>query len=213
MYVPEGIAYIEQEPSDSLDAIYNDGYLPYSGSKKALRVFYRARSARVRLKDFTLSSENRRIAKKFDGSFTKKRLQGPPPKDAVEFCLAYFRERHGPDAMPQERLEVIFAQVTNTIEYRQGDRVIGYVVSIEGETFGHYWYSFYDLSLARQSLGMWLMLDAIRDAQAQGKSFYYLGTVYGSNALYKANFTPLEWWDGQAWNTDTKLLRQLTHSD
>lgn len=213
MYVPAGIVYIEQEPGDSLESIYNSGYLPYSGSKDVLRVFYRARSARIRLNDFTLSSENRRIAKKFDGAFTKTRLEGPPPQEAIDFCLAYFKERHGPKAMPQARLEVIFQQVTHTTVYQQNGRIVGYVVSIEGERFGHYWYSFYDLSLARQSLGMWLMLDAIRDAQAQGKSYYYLGTVYGSNALYKANFEPLEWWDGHAWNADTTLLRERTHSD
>ncbi len=213
MYVPAGIEYIEKEPGDSLAELYASGYLPYSGSKEALNIFYRARSARVRLQGFTLSSENRRIAKKFDGSFTKTHLQGPPPSDAFDFCLTYFKERHGPDAMPRERLEVIFAQVTNTTVYRKGDMIVGYVVSIEGETFGHYWYSFYDLSLARQSLGMWIMLDAIRDAHAQGKEFYYLGTVYGSNALYKANFEPLEWWDGKSWNADIRLLRENTRSD
>lgn len=212
-YVPAGIVYIEKEPGDSLAAIYDAGYLPYSGSKNMLNIFYRARSARVRLKDFTLSSENRRIVKKFDGSFTKTYLQGPSPEDAVEFCLSYFKERHGENAMPRERLNVIFAQVTNTTVYYDGDKIVAYVVSIEGENFGHYWYSFYDLSLVRQSLGMWLMLDAIREAKARGKTFYYLGTVYNSNALYKVNFEPLEWWDGSEWNSDVKLLRERARSD
>lgn len=213
MYVPPGIAYIQKGADDSVADLYADGYLPYSGSKDVLNIFYRARSARVRLGDFSPSSENRRIAKKFDGAFTKTYLQGPPPSDAVDFCLSYFKERHGPDAMPRERLEVIFAQVTNTTVYRKDDTIVGYVVSIEGKDFGHYWYSFYDLSLARQSLGMWLMLDAIRDAKTQGKTHYYLGTVYGSNALYKANFEPLEWWDGSAWSDDTALLREKTRAD
>lgn len=213
MYVPSGIEYIEAEPGDSLEAIYDAGYLPYSGSKNALHIFYRARSARIRLKDFTLSSENRRIAKKFDGSFTKTHLQGPPPEDAMPFCLAYFKERHGPEAMPRERLEVIFAQVTHTTVYRRGEQVVGYVVSIEDGHMSHYWYSFYDLSLAKQSLGLWLMLDSIRDAQAAGRTHYYLGTVYGTKALYKANFEPLEWWSGNAWKSDLARLKELAKSD
>lgn len=213
MYVPSRITYIEQEPGDSLEGIYDQGYLPYSGSKDALRIFYRARSARVRLKDFTLSSENRRIAKKFDGVFTKVHLQGPPPGEAVDFCLSYFAERHGPGAMPRERLAVVFAQVTNTVVYRKGDETVGYVVSIEGENFGHYWYSFYDLSLAKQSLGLWLMLDALEEAKAQGKAYYYLGTVYGTKALYKTNFEPLEWWDGSTWSGDIKRLKTLAKTD
>lgn len=208
MYIPEGIAYIEREPGDSLAEIYALGYLPYSGSKNLKNIFYRARSARVRLQNFTLSSENRRIARKFDGQFDNMRLKGPPPEEAADFCLSYFKERHGPEAMPRERLEVIFAQVTDTTVYRTYGRTVAYVVSIEDQTFGHYWYSFYDLTLAKQSLGMWLMLDCIRNAKAQGKTYYYLGTVYGPNALYKANFQPLEWWDGDKWNENVKLLKE-----
>src|SRR5437870_4904348 len=77
----------------------------------------------------------------------------------------------------------------------------------------HYWYSFYDLALAKQSLGLWLMLDAVRDAQERGLTHYYLGTVYGEKALYKTNSEPLEWWDGKQWQSDVALLKERGRSD
>jgi arginyl-tRNA--protein-N-Asp/Glu arginylyltransferase len=212
MYVPEGIHYIEREETDILSQIYARGFLPYSGSKNLLNVFYNARSARVDLKNFELSSENRRIARKFDGTFSKEIHASAPPAEAYDFCLTYFAIRHGTSAMPRERLEVIFKQVTHTTVYRSGSQIVAYVVAIEDEAFGHYWYSFYDLALAKQSLGMWLMLDGIRDAKEGGKEYYYLGTVYGDKALYKTNFAPLEWWDGSAWSRDIPALKGLARS-
>ncbi|MES2203260.1 MAG: GNAT family N-acetyltransferase [Patescibacteria group bacterium] len=213
MYVPPGIEYIKREPADSAAAVYGSGYLPYSGTKNLLNVFYRARSARVVVPQFILTSENRRIAKKFDGIFSTSHIKGPPPREATEFCLSYFKERHGIDAMPRERLEIVFAQVTNTTIYRSKDMVVAYVVSIEDGECGHYWYSFYDTAYARQSLGMWLMLDCIRDAQARGLRHYYLGTVYGEKALYKTNFAPLEWWDGTEWSGDVAALKERARLD
>lgn len=205
----EDTTYIEREQGDLIKDLYAQGFLPYSGTKELHEVYYSARSARIVLHDFTLSSENRRIAKKFDGQFEKITLAGPPPQDAYDFCLSYFAERHGSKAMPRERLELIFSQVTNTTVYRSGLKIIAYVMTVEDTTLGHYWYSFYDLTYIRQSLGMWLMLDSIRTAKEAGKSYYYLGTVYGEKALYKTNFAPLEWWDGTKWSTDTAALKAL----
>ena len=64
--------YLEREKKDELSLIYEKGFLPYSGKEGVRDIFYMARSARLVLKDFELNSENRRIAKRFDGSFTKE---------------------------------------------------------------------------------------------------------------------------------------------
>ncbi len=210
--------YIEREEDDSLEALYAQGYLPYSSSKNIQNVFYSARSARVVLADFIPTSENRRIAKKFDGEFEKRRI---PAREFIAtnefytFVLAYFVARHGPEVMPRERLELIMGSglVTTVVEYRKSGAIVGYVLEVESGSLRHYWYSAYDLSLAQQSLGLWLMLDCIREAKAAGIAHYYLGTVYGPKSLYKANFEPLEWWDREKWNTDIKLLKERSRSD
>ena len=210
--------YCVVEHRDSLADVYGMGYLPYSGSSDAPNTLYMARSARVALKELEFTSENRRIAKKFDGKF--KRVAIPinefkATEDFYIFCLTYFAARHGKKAMPRARLEFIMASpfITHIVRYTQGEKLIGYVLMMrEGDT-EHYWFSFYDLALAKQSLGLWLMLDCIRDAKAAGLTHYYLGTVYGGKALYKTNFEPLEWWAGSSWSNDIKLLRERSRSD
>lgn len=210
--------YCEREESDSLTELYAAGYLPYSGSPDAKGIFYLARSARVLLKNFELTSENRRIAKKFDGEFKKKRIpfkEFQLDEKFYMFCLEYFKKRHGGQVMPRERLELILNSgiILTIVAYRSGQKIVAYVFEVADNAIGHYWYSFYDLSLVQQSLGMWLMLDCVRDAKARGLTHYYLGTVYGGKTLYKINFEPLEWWNGQRWSGDIKLLRERGRTD
>jgi arginyl-tRNA--protein-N-Asp/Glu arginylyltransferase len=210
--------YAQLEPGDSLAELYGLGYLPYSGARDIEHTLYMARSARVLLKKFCMTSENRRIAKKFDGRFTKERVpigQFNADEDFYAFCLAYFAERHGSRAMPRERLDFIMRSpfISHIIVYSQAGAIIGYAFELREGDSAHYWYSFYDLSFVRESLGLWLMLDCVRDAAEAGLEYYYLGTLYGEKALYKTNFEPLEWWSGQAWESDIKRLRERSRSD
>jgi arginyl-tRNA--protein-N-Asp/Glu arginylyltransferase len=204
--------YIEREEDDSLEAMYSSGYLPYSGAAGVQNIFYSARSARVVLPEFKLTSENRRIAKKFDGQFTKERIPKAnfaATEDFWRFCLTYFATKHGERAMPRARLETIMqSRLVNTVVvYKKDALPVAYVLEVEDGSMGHFWFSFYDLSYAKQSLGLWLMLDALRDAKERGLTHYYLGTVYGEKARYKLNFIPLQWWDQDNWNSDIKTLR------
>jgi arginyl-tRNA--protein-N-Asp/Glu arginylyltransferase len=204
----------QREDSDSLEKLYAQGYLPYSGAAGLQGVFYSARSARVALPGFSLSSENRRIAKKFDGQFTKEKIPAArfEPTDGFwSFCLDYFAQKHGKETMPRARLKTILGSglVSHVIVYKKGVAVAAYVLEVEEGSMGHFWFSFYDLAYAKQSLGLWLMLDCIRDAKARGLARYYLGTVYGEKARYKLNFKPIEWWDLAAWSTDIEKLKRL----
>lgn len=210
--------YCEREEGDSLEELYKAGYLPYSGSSDAKGIFYLARSARVVLPQFALTSESRRIAKKFDGMFQKERVSFSdfkPDEQFYTFCLEYFKKRHGERVMPRERLELIlnFGIISTIVTYASGEKTVAYVFEVAEGTMGHYWYSFYDLSLVQQSLGLWLMLDCVRDAKARGLTHYYLGTVYGGKTLYKTNFEPLEWWNGEEWSENVKLLRERGRAD
>lgn len=205
----------EQEP---LCELYESGYLPYSGTKDLQGVFYSARSARVVLPEFSPSSENRRIAKKFYGHFQKRRI--PAGEFAADeafytFVASYFAKRHGAGVAPRERIELWMRSglVSAIIEYKREGSVAGCVLEVADKGMRHFWYSAYDLSLAQQSLGLWLMLDCIKDAQAAGDTHYYLGTVYGGKALYKTNFAPLEWRDGQSWSRDLAKLKELSRAE
>jgi arginyl-tRNA--protein-N-Asp/Glu arginylyltransferase len=204
--------WYEREPGDPLEELYEKGLLPYSGQKDTKNIFYSARSARVVLPNFSLSSENRRVARKFDGQFTKERVTDFKPDEGFyRFCLDYFAKKHGADAMPRARLETIFKSglITSTVIHHSASKPVAYVLEVADASMAHYWFSFYDLAYAQQSLGLWLMLDSIRDAKAAGKEQYYLGTVYGQNALYKTNFSPLQWWNGESWSDDIRQLKNL----
>jgi len=210
--------WIEREAGDSLMSIYESGYLPYSGATGVQNVFYSARSARVVLREFVPTSENRRVAKKFDGMFEKSRVEAKifkPDEAFWDLCLTYFRSKHGESAMPRERLKTILENglVSTIVTYKKGSKIVAYVLEVTDDSMGHYWYSFYDLALAKQSLGLWLMLDCIRDAKRRSLTHYYLGTVYGAKALYKTNFKPLEWWNGNSWSSNITLLKESGRND
>lgn len=207
-----------REEADVLARMYEKGYLPYSGKLDIRDTFYMARSARVPLKRFSLNSENRRIAKKHDGVFEKSRVPiadfDVTDENFLSFCLEYFKARHG-DVMPRERLEFLLSLnlISHIVIYQKEGVILGYIFEVSDEEMTHFWYSFYDLSYLQQSLGLWLMLDNLKDAHAADREHFYLGTAYGAKGLYKTNFEPLEFWDGSTWNSDTKQLKELCRRD
>lgn len=209
--------YAERESNDALSALYDGGFLPYTGAAKIANTLYMARSARVRLKEFEPTSENRRVLKKFDGYLVRT----VTPLSAFErdetflnFCLDYFGKRHG-DTMPRERLQTILDAgfITDVVTYTKDGAIMAYVLLAQDDSCSHFWFSFYDLTYIRQSLGLWLLLDCARAAQREKKTHYYIGTVYGEKGLYKTNFPALEFWDGATWNDDLQRLRTLCKSD
>lgn len=204
------------EEGDRAGDLYERGFLPHTADPSVRNRFYMARSGRVLLEPFSYTSENRRIAKRFEGAFTRERLPAAGADEAVRaLFLNYFAERHGPLIMPAARLDAILATPLplSLITYTKDGTLVAAVLEIGDASFGHFYYSAYDLSLVQQSLGMWLMLDCARQAKEDGRAHYYLGTVYGEKALYKANLTPLEFWDGTSWNSDLGLLKTLARAD
>lgn len=211
--------YCIREKNDKLSEIYADGYLPYSGSPEAKNIFYMARSARVPLDSFVSSSENRRVAKKFDNHF-KRTVTAIQKFDYqnhafMSFCINYFAARHGPEIMPPERLKTILNSelISHIVSYHNEVDPVAYVFEVSDAKMTHFWFSFYDLSLAHQSLGMWLMLDSARHARDRQTKHLYVGTVYGQKALYKTAFRNLEYWDGNEWTAGIKKIKKMGRDD
>lgn len=207
-----------REETDQLAQVYEQGFLPYSNIGADPNLFYMSRSVRVPVSAYAPSSENRRILKKFDDTFTCRYIEGEELRTSSSFrslMLAYFAERHGAQVMPPERLEQILARdlPLRAAVYEKEGSPIAYVLEITEPGFLHYWYSCYDLSYAHASLGMWLMLDAIRRAHAEQREHVYLGTAYGEKGRYKTNIPALEYWDGNAWIADSRQLQTLMKQD
>jgi hypothetical protein len=211
--------YCLKEKGDKLNDIYSQGYLPYSGSPNVKDIFYMARSARLPLADFSYTSGNRRVDKKFSGKFKRQSFKindfNVKDKEFIFFCSEYFNKRHGPAIMPEERLKTILNSglITDIVVYSDDEKTRAYVFEVSDKHMKHFWYSFYDLSLVYQSLGMWLLLDSASNAKEKDRDYFYVGTVYGEKALYKTAFKNLEYWDGERWVGDIKKLKHLGRTD
>lgn len=200
-----------------LSAIYEQGFLPYSGSKGVSDIFYMARGTRCDVRNWRPTSENRRVLKMFDGQFEKIVHTVAEVRHNEEFfslCLSYFNLAHG-SVMPRERLELILDMnlISSVIEYSKNGIPQAYLLLVEDETISHYWFSFYKQDYVKTSLGMWLALDHIRALSTSTKQYFYFGTCYAEKALYKTNVEPLEFWNGEKWIQDTPLLKSLCRSD
>jgi len=208
--------YALSDESDHPVDLYQQGFLPHTADPAIRNRLYMARGARVPLQDFVYTSENRRVAKRFENMFAVERLAPSAVTEEIRtLFFDYFAKRHGPRVMPVTRLDAILGTPLplQLITYKKDGGLIAAVLEIGDKSFGHFYYSAYDLSLVQQSLGMWLMLDGARQAKEAGREHYYLGTVYGEKALYKANLEPLEFWDGSSWVTDVALLKTLARAD
>jgi arginine-tRNA-protein transferase len=200
------------ESGDKVSDMYERGYLPYSGSPESTGMFYMARSGRIYLPEFELDSECRRVAKKFDGVYSRKSIplkEFPITEEFITFWLEYFSRAHGPVVMPRERLLSIldFGIISHVGEYRDAEhKVVAYTLEVHDETMVHDWYQAWIPELDKQSFGMWLLMDIGREAQKRGATYYYPGTVYGA-MNYKTNLPSLSFWNGAEWITDKDNAR------
>jgi arginine-tRNA-protein transferase len=211
--------YAEREPNEKLSHVYDAGFLPYSADVARKNVFYMARSCRVNLHDFSLSSENRRVWNMFEGKLERKKLPIQElinDHDFLTFCHDYFLQKHGPGIFSHDRVRhvISYFEAHETIVYGYYDKkdqsLVGYVLEIRDGIMAHYWFSFYSLE---HSVGMWLIIDCLLQAQKDGLAYYYLGTVYGTKALYKTNIEQIEYWNGSSWISDRKGLREKMRQD
>ncbi|MAZ67380.1 hypothetical protein CL652_01265 [bacterium] len=199
--------YCEYEEGDSLNEIYDKGFLPYSGSDDVWNTFYMARSARIVLLDWEPNSENRRVLRKHDDEFDRavhSRNDFATNEEFTKFCLSYFERHHGAHTMPRKRFEHVLKEgaLTHIIEYKSEGELAGYVFLAADKQMSHVWFYFYAPEFAKSSFGMWFLLNEARVAQQEGKEYFYIGTAYGDKSKYKTNFSHLEFWDGAQWQQD-----------
>ncbi|MEL6926920.1 MAG: GNAT family N-acetyltransferase, partial [Bacteroidota bacterium] len=215
--------YCMKETQEELPAIYDKGFLPYTGNillEKEL--FYLARSLRVDLDRFEDSSENRRVGRKIAELDIQLEVISKEDFDIenatfVKFCAAYAADRFSGGAMPEDRLRYVLKSniATHLVHFYNEQQTMGYVLAcMVGGTL-HYWYAFFDTAYMKShSLGKWMMWRTIRWAKDEGLQHVYLGTCYGHHSLYKVrDHKGLAFFDGSGWNQDAKLLKQLCKTD
>ena len=213
--------YCLKEKQQELPEIYAKGFLPYSNDPDLdQEVFYLARSLRVDLTRFTDSSENRRVNKKI--AEMEPSFEVVPAADFdmnnpsfLEFCKNFVNQRFS-EPVSEKRLAYIFnnQSISHLFRFHLNGTEVGYVISIVEKGSLHYWFSFFSLDFQSYSLGKWMMYSVIRWAADHNLEHVYLGTCYGEKSLYKVrDFKGLEFFDGNQWNSDMKLLKQKCKAD
>jgi arginyl-tRNA--protein-N-Asp/Glu arginylyltransferase len=197
--------------------IFQAGFLP---SSRQLDRFYLCRQIRVALEQFELSSENRRILRKGDGinvelvprekfDYTAKRR---------EFFKSYADQKFGGGVMSYERLDSLFntpiiSHLLVFTDSKTGQEIGVATLYVEGDTLAYYYYAFYDLNYFNRSLGMFMMTSAAELFAGRGLKHLYLGTCYSDRALYKTQFTGVEFFNGFRWSDNLEELKYLLQHD
>ncbi len=205
---------------DGPEALALNDALTHAGFRRSQNIAYRPAcdgcdacvSARVPVKQFDFSRRWRRVLKR---NADIQRLRRPAEATEDQFWLLhrYLKGRHRDGGMAEMTMLDYAAMVeetgvrTHIVEYRytgpgpkQGELMAAALVDLLRDGLSLV-YSFFDASEEARSLGSFIILDHIVQAQMAGLDHVYLGYwVRGSDKMaYKAEFQPLEILRGGAW--------------
>lgn len=162
-------------------------------------------SARAPAADYVLSRSERKVLNRND-DLERHLVEAEATLEQFELLRRYLLARHADGGMAEMTWPDYVAMVEDTavrthlIEYRRksqdrgpGDLVACVLVDVLADGLSLV-YSFYDPDETRRSLGSFIILDHVVQAQEAGLPYVYLGYwVPGSDKMaYKARFSPLE---------------------
>lgn len=217
-YLYPYVVWAIPEPGEAASSIYGAGFHPASPD---LDRFALCRHVRVPLVGFEPSSENRRVLRKGEGieACLVAKTDYADGEGRRREWLAFAEDRFGPGVMTAARLEGLMRGrvVTHLLVFRdaarEGREVGTALMYVEAPAMAHYYYAFYDRGHALRGLGMFMMTAAVRLFRDLGFGHLYLGTCYSERALYKAQFSGLEYFNGIEWSSRLEGLRFQVRRD
>ncbi|ALL13659.1 arginyltransferase [Caulobacter henricii] len=162
-------------------------------------------SARAPAGDYVFSRSERRVLAR-NGDLERHLVESEATLEQFELLRRYLLTRHAAGGMAEMTWPDYVAMVEDTavrthlIEYRRksqdrgpGDLIACVLVDVLADGLSLV-YSFYDPDLIKRSLGSFIILDHLVQAQQSALPYVYLGYwVPGSEKMaYKARFSPLE---------------------
>jgi arginyl-tRNA--protein-N-Asp/Glu arginylyltransferase len=190
--------------------LFNAGFLP---SSRNLDRFYLCRQLRVRLADFTPSSENRRVLRKGEGLTATliPRAEFELTPTRRQFYQTYAAAKFSAAGMSDDRLTSLFhsAITSHVLVFTEatGKEVGAVTVYLVPDALAYYYYAFYDLNHPVRNLGIFMMTTATELFAARGFRYLYLGSCYSQNALYKTQFAGIEFFNGFRWSDNLAELK------
>ncbi|WP_421737485.1 arginyltransferase [Caulobacter sp.] len=162
-------------------------------------------SARAPAADYVFSRSERKVLSR-NGDLERHLVESEATLEQFELLRRYLLTRHADGGMAEMTWPDYVAMVEDTavrthlIEYRRrshdrgpGDLIACVLVDVLFDGLSLV-YSFYDPELVKRSLGSFIILDHLVQAQQTGLPYVYLGYwVPGSEKMaYKARYSPLE---------------------
>lgn len=190
-----------QQNNLSITDSYNSGLLPQRNSKN---YWYNDSSSRSNLKEFSLSSENRRIINKTN----TYRFQLIPLSEfkytpSIQKTIFKWIKNIGWD-FPISSVKTIFTNhIFNYVYVWQDDdhNAVAYSICYFDSSISHIAYVFYDPKLSHDNLPIRLTIQAIIDSHNKNLSYCYLGRFDPNTKLgyYKRNLPGFEYFKDNHW--------------
>lgn len=179
-------------------------------------IMNKSRSFRIKLSDFEMSSENRRILRKNENlTLTATPLPlkdydwkiGKLAKDFYDAHEAIFTANKAKEILTDSKK----SNFNTLLKYtdRRTMAPTGYAICYGDQKILHYSYPFYITSETEPSRGLGMMIKAIEYAQSKGCEYIYLGSLQRPNDTYKLQFKGGEWFDGEKWQRDIEPLKEI----
>ena len=183
-------------------------------------------SARIPVRDYGFSRSERRVVER-NADLSRNLVESEATLEQFELLKRYLSARHAEGGMADMTWLDYVAMVEDTtvrthiLEYRiqsedrgPGDLAACVLVDVLSDGLSLV-YSFYDPKLARRSLGSFVILDHVQQAQRLNLPYVYLGYwVSGSAKMaYKARFEPLEVLKPGGWRILSAVERNADPSE
>jgi arginine-tRNA-protein transferase len=209
--------YAVSEKGDTYHDLYTQGFLPYSNDLNIQdEIFYLARSVRIDLQAHEWKFKQNNVFNKLRNLYPEETLRFElkekaaliDDKEFQAWCLQNAKNRF----LSAERLHYILSRpyLKQVLVISSGEKVLAclFVIS-EHKAFVHVWFSFYDLQYSGHDFGKWIILNSIAWAKKQEFSWFYIGTCYSKNALYKLTLScKTQYFSSSGWNENISDLKK-----
>lgn len=198
--------------NENIEGMYEKGYKFTRVSKGNMQS---TKNLRINLKDFELSSENRRILNKFP-TLNVHFVNIPVIDYTYEIGKIgkdFYDTKFGKGTFSANKIkEILTNEVSNFNAlgiFEIDNKIVGYVIVYKTANILHYSYPFYLLEYEKTSLGLCMMTKVIELTKNENIKYVYIGGANSKKDMYKLQFKGLEWWDKDKWNRNIEELKEI----
>ena len=199
---------INDDSPETIYRMYDNGFV---FTRLGKNIMHQTRSVRVNLEKFALSSENRRILKK--GQEISIEEHSIPYSgyswEIGKFAKDFYDQKAGGafSANKIKELLTIDHNFNTLFSYSS----LGYAICYKNHKMLHYSYPFYDLGKSPKDMGLIMMTKTLSEAQTLGLKYVYLGSLQRPTDTYKLQFSGIEWFDREKWQSDLEKIKTILH--